>query len=791
MKSFCQIYAQWDQVGDSITEDAQHLLDLGLVCDTTFGLEQGKRHRETLLAIQAVGGLCAPNIYPATCDPTCRDSNWWKYSTEECIRLLRIAQDEYMKFGLGPMVAVNTYTPGNPFVAACREMGVQYLLGFCAPIVIEDGGWEIAHYASPLSPYFIGEEDYRKPESPGTRSDSVLMSSMELRNPLVCMNHWSEGPWCPLNAQAADRWLEPSGYPLPFLAIAEDWLRQAELSGRPGFFHLNLQYFFAGRCREHNRRALEWLAQQRDLGRLEIGGLRQWSEHLKTHGGFERQTTYWRGEMMGFHVGHRPGCFPDVVVDESLDHQGIWQKPDPLPKRFYDYTSKWDYPAFQPTGEAPASENFSDISVHIRPDGAVTDVRISNRASVQHVPIVLWNALEGWEAPFTIQGAPPGWTSRIIPHPAGAGAAVLLEGLAAAGETAFLITAAGAKPAKCAFSRSWPDLVEAQTFFHQGRPYTVLAAQTPEPFIVQIELIQPATRPILHESLCGIDYERKELTGPEIMAKFDGRRLACWHRFWDVTADQITLKGVDAIRKELRDRTSQALVGTGLQADAPGYQIFGDIRNAARWDRKLARLAGEEEMRRCREWLCSELAANREIVVEAHPGLYLPRGSITKVLGHEFDEISCAAGYAFRELCVDYPQGWDWGVSAWVQWRSLRLEVKGLMPGDDYSLHLHAFDPEERDVVQRVHFFNPAQGRSGLEICAVREWVLPRGVAGRWEPSAICSVRIPEQCLQWPSLGIWIVPLEKEKLHDWVQEKGSPGVLSHLWVSKAIAQTHP
>jgi hypothetical protein len=189
-------------------------------------------------------------------------------------------------------------------------------------------------------------------------------------------------------------------------------------------------------------------------------------------------------------------------------------------------------------------------------------------------------------------------------------------------------------------------------------------------------------------------------------------------------------------------------------------------------------------MRKSNEWLRLHVPVTSEEVIEVHSGIYLPRGSITKVLGHEFDHIVCAPGYGFRELCVDYPQGWDWGVSAWVQWRSLRVEISGLSAASEYHLHLHAFDPEGRNIVQRVHFYDPALGDEGLEVCAVREWVLPVGLEGRWQESAFCSVRIPEVCLQWSSVGVWIVPLERAKLYDWVYEQGAPGMFSHLWVTK-------
>ncbi len=94
------------------------------------------------------------------------------------------AGEKYAHFGLGPMRAVNTYTTGNSLVAACRNSDIRYILGFCAPTVIEDGGWEIAHYGSPLSPYFISDEDFRKPEA-GERNDALMIASMN------CAIQWS------------------------------------------------------------------------------------------------------------------------------------------------------------------------------------------------------------------------------------------------------------------------------------------------------------------------------------------------------------------------------------------------------------------------------------------------------------------------------------------------------------------------------------------------------------------------------------------------------------------------
>lgn len=802
MKPFCHIYAQWDQIGSRIDEEASHLLDLGLVCDSTINMAKARDQQAALRRIADNGGLCAPNIYPPLLDPSYEDANWWKYSEAQCADLIAEAARRYSALDLGPLRAVNTYTPGNSFVAACRKTDIRYILGFCAPTVIEDGGWEIAHYGAPLSPYFVSDEDFRKSE-PAGREDSVLISSMELRNPMVCLNHWSEGPWCPLNAQAADRWLEPTADPLPFLQITEDWLRQSELTERPLFFHINLQYFFAERCYAHNRRALEWLAEQRDKGRLEVGGLQEWAARLKTAGGFHRQTTYWRGEMMGFHVGHRPGCFPDVIVDENLDGQRIWQYPASKPRRFYDYRRTWNYPAFCPDGSAPISAIFDDIEVKEirRTDDRLrrsVEIDVSNSGETCHLPLIVWNAFEGMTGRFEVESISDGWSARTVPHPSGGGGALIIEGDAKGGDNFVQVNVSAERRTSCTASRAWGDLVVAQTFYRNGRPYTYLAAQTPNAFAVEMTIDRKANdkEPLIAEHLCGLDYQREEIKGERAALRFDGTRLACWHRIWGVTADQIELIGIEEAEARLRHENAVAvrrITGSTVDVGAPGYQLFGNIRDVTRWDRKVGRLAGEKEISAANAWFDERRPEMGRKVIEVHPGIYLPKGSITKVLGHEFDEVRQDDGYGFRELCVDYPQGWDWGIAAWVQWRQLRVALDGLTPGaGTYYLHLHAWDPEGRDICQRVHLFNPSApfaAASGsapyhrAEICGASEWELPIGVDNRWQSAALCTIEIPRECLDWPSVGVWIVPLEKKRLYDWVAERGAPGMLSHLWVT--------
>jgi hypothetical protein len=792
--AFCNIYAQFDQVDDLLPDDWDHLANLGLVADVTVSLAQAERHRAVLARVRAAGGLVTLNWYPRDADPACADPNWWRYDAAECLRLVRIAQARFAALGLGDLEALNTYTTGNSLVHALRAAGIRHLTGFCAPTVIEDGGWSIAHYGSPLSPYFVSDEDFRKPEHPRDRADALLIASMELRNPLVCARHWSEGPWCPLNAQAADRWLEPTDTPWPFLRVAEDWIRQGEADGVQRFFHLNLQYFFAGACRGHNRRALEWLALQRDRGRHEVGSQRAWAARLRAQGGFVPQATWWRGEMAGFHVGNRPGFFADTVVDESLARQAVFVAGRAEPQRLYDYRPAWSCHPFRPAGGDPPSADATGLTLTTRhsdtAQGRAITVTVTNHGAPRLLPLAAWDALADAAGPFSIVSGPESTiAARVLPHPAGRGGLLVLETTWPAGTTAVTVTVAhhGAGPIR--HRRAWGDLIEAQTFVIDHRPCTVLAIQAPARVLLGLRAADPARAGARVEGLVGLDQTAGALSGTAQPLVFDGTRLACWHRVWDRHADEIELDGVAEAEAALR-AAARALadrhLGPGAAIPAPGYQRHGDLLDAARWDLPLGRAAGAAEIRAVETRLRELRPGLGRIVAAVHPGAHLPCGSITKVLGHRFDVEHAEGGFHVHELCADYPQAWAPGVAAWVQWRWLKLALSGPWErARRYRLHLHACDPEFRDLVQRVHLFDAGQpSERQPHVCVEPAWPLPAGIAARHGAEAFRSLDIPAACLEWKRIGIWINPVERSILHHWVDERGAAGLFMHLWLEE-------
>lgn len=800
-KVFLHIYGQFDQVGDRLKEVIQHLFNLDMVFDCTLSFEQLEKYPEICRRIIAMGGLIAPSVYPSYFEPSVMDTNWWKLDEVECERLLRLAVHRYKTFGIGPMDAVTTYTPGNDFIRACRKLGIKYLLGFCAPTLAEDGGWEIAQYGAHLSPYFVSDEDFRKPENPGDRKDSFMIVNMELRNPLVCVEYHVEGPLCPLNTQSADRTLEPGDEPLQYIAFAEDLLKQAEITGRKYFLDINLQYFFTDKCFNINRRAIEWLSMQRDGGRLEVGGIRAWADTLRANEGDIRQSSYWRGEMMGFHPGGRPGNLPDIVVDENLARQASWFYPNVLPQKYYRYLNKWDYPSFIKDGSLPPSECFENIHVETSiiydgMDSRKLKVSIRNLGEETVTALCLWECLTGLVGPFEICISNSNLSVLEVPNPCGVGGAVIIDGWFAKGEMEFILDIKFLTKRKEHYLKKFGCIVEGRTFYYNRQPYTYLVTQVPEKFFLEAEINLPLCgTPITVERLAGIDYEIESTEKRTVLLKFDGRKLSCWNRIWGVTASQISIDSIDIelleekFRKKTEAFVNELCMETGvdpMQVPKPGFQVFTFPGNLQPEEIKtIARMSGDREIKRKNKWLRELNPGIDKILIEAHLGIYSPKGSINKVLSHRFNEIKVGKEFHFQETCADYPLTPEYGISGYVQWRSLNFFIEGLKgKKGDYYLHLHSFDVENRGTFLRVHLYDAGRTEDDREeICIVHDWHLPSGIENRFNPKALVTVKVPHICHTWEKIGIWISPLEGGILYDWIKERGSPGFLSSLWLT--------
>lgn len=696
--AICHVFGQCDQLGDRLVDELKFLKQLDIPADISVGNSHDPSVIPFLRDWSNNVGLVAPGFYPPGIDPACRDSNWWAYDADTCTRLLTIAQERVRLQGLGDLEAITTYTPGNGLIEACRKVGVRFLLGFCAPTVINDGHWQITHTGAPVGPYLAGTEDFRKP---GTDSKPVLISSMELRNPQTCGEHWSEGPFCPLNLIMGDRTIETGEYPIETMAACEDWIRLSELSGVPRFFHVNLQWFTSPRCIDLNRRCLEWLSRQARMGRIKFTTMRQHIKALTETKGVFPQTIWWRGSCMGQTIGAQPAGGVECIVRENTSGQLQFKKGEAGPVRFYDYSLPWKCKPFDPLGLDPA---------FVSPVAAIKNLNreamSENRIKIQFSwetqkpgTLCCWEALKDLRAPFSVIDA-GNLPIEIVPHPGGVGGAILFDASTLSGDAQIVIVHNGESQQR--HSIRWNDIVAVESVIIDNRPITRIASNVPAPIRFPLSII--GKNRVRWESINGGDVRSGHLD-PGDMAEvdIDGRFGASVVRLWDTDAAGV-VEPVEVINAQRTALTAAAqTMAEEFSSDEPRPtkpQCFGAEADTPAWAMVAARKGADREIA-----IVDPIAARLgrgTLVAAGHMACDLPFGSQGRVRSQRYDRWFRTGASELFAIFYDYGQSIAPGVAGWNQFVSIGLGARGLVPKARYRLVLNTYDPERRNCAIRI-----------------------------------------------------------------------------------------
>ena len=789
--AYCHIYGQVGQARDRLPEVLAGLSRRGIPADIDFNLSASPQVLAACLEWQRRGNLVAPNVYPANLDPTCTNSNWWSYSEAECFRLLTILRERVLALGFEHADAINTYTPGNAMISAAKQLGFRHLLGFCAPTCINDGHWQITHAGAPLAPFFASEEDYRKPEAPPA-DEGLLISSMELRNPFTCLENWNEGPFGPLNLIMGDRSIETGELPLETLSMCEDFIRLGELTGKPRFFHLNLQYFTSAKCFDLNERMLDWLKVQEQCGRIKFIGLRDYATLLRQTGGVLPQTTWWRGECMGQHVGGQRGEGSEAIVCEDSDGQWQFRKGAAGPERYFNYQCKWDYPPFHPKAELPASEGY-DVPITTLESAATGTDAVTVSFTVDALPgggvrrFCLWDALKDVRGPLTIQTLSEGLLlAEVVPHPGGTGASLLVDAdLTTSLQGKITVRHSGSQPNN--HSRNWEDLIVAETTWVHGQPVTRLTSTVPYPLELSARLTSRS--PVRTEWVIGKDWGSKLLPAEGCWTGcLDGTRSASVVRFWGITADQIEIG--EAQCAELRD---QAVRQTARLAALGGVIIpVGEILRYGReaglpaWVHQAARNGADREIALANEMAAKLVAgASGRVVAAIHMAADLPIGSKGRVRSSFLDRIEREGDAELFAIYYDYGQAYQPGVAGWNQFWRVNLGLRFLRPDKSYAVILNAYDPEGRMTTLRISASatnEHAETADSPEMALTSPFLAAQGLENRFTENAFRLVRIPREARGSAAVNIGIYSNSEQRVYDRLTENFGFVFLSHAWL---------
>jgi len=782
--ALCLVYGQLDQTGGRIAEQIELLKSLGIPSDIAVGLNYDSKTLAVLNDWSDRGNLVSSSFYPYNLDPNCPDANWHTYDEETCERLLIEAKKRVFKAGFKKFDAINTYTPGNGFVRAAKKVGIHYLTGFCGPTFANDTHWKFAQYGSPLTPYFASNDDFRKPEVP-KGNEWIQFANMELRSPLTCLENWNEGPFCPLNLVMGDRSIEPGDLPVETMAIVTDWLEMSRLTDTPRLIIVNLQYFTSLKCFGLNKQLLTWLAEQRDLGRLQFTSMQEIAKKNLAVGGFTPQTTWWRGENMGMQVGGQAGDGNPCIVHETIAGQWVWRVGQAGPERAYDYTKKWDYPPFDPTASLPESFGYqASVSSKQKVNANELEVQLDwDAGSASIVYLCAWKALDGFAAPFKIESITGITSAEAIPHPSGQGGAIIFKASDSKGSGKVKITHSGV--ATDSYTRRIEDLMVAETCWIQGRPITRLATLVPYRFKFPVSLKGPLTsrwEAIVDGKIStGMLYP-----GAKIEAILDGTRSGSMIRFWDVTVADLAIP--DDVLKNERIRLTQEVkaIAAELAPHSPqptAPPLLGALANISEWAKVAAKNGADKEIQRIEQ--ARAKYAPGKFISASHMACELPYGSRGRTRSGMYNRSEQSGKVDFFEIFYDYGQSYAPGVAGWNQFVQVSFGIRNHEKGKPYKLVIHTFDPEARGTSVRLSAHSGSydalvgKGRN----FDLTEWKeIAQGMENRFEANAFIVIDLPVELTLEDSIMFDLHGNSEKVKYDRLTESFGFVFLSHTWL---------
>ncbi len=744
---------------------------------------------------QQRGNLVAPCAWAQEVDSSLVSPNWYDYDLPTCERLLRIVRERWLSSGFTKMDAFATYTPGTAFMRALKNQGVKYLLGMCAPTVCQDGAWGIQHTGCPITPYYVGDEEFRKLMVPRP-GDELIASSMCPRNPLNCIEHWPEVVATAGNMiQGPERTLATGEHVHELYAMFEDWIRMAELSQRPLLHTFDMEVFPTPKCFDANLRFLDWLCTQRDKGRVKLINLPEWATMMKAAGGFIPQTIYWRGEQMGNMVCNKPGTGIETVMHESLRGQWSFRKGRAGAERHYDYSEDWSgCPPFDPCAETPRCHDqtatITDLASLVTDDQVTVTFRAS-ASDDKALKFAVWGALESLIAPFTfVDGSVPPEAVLVAPHPGGTGGVILIDDTLPAAGRDFRLVIRHAGRQSNRHSRNWRGLIGAESVVLDGRPFCRLAIDVPYRLRFRVKAT-PRFRvgKVLYEYISGPEFSTGEMPVNGLDIVLDGTTTCSVLHLWDVEAGDLEISDEDldaagfAIQHRHRELAERYALGDATKLTQLTYHI--QSRDWPEWIKVAASKGADADIARMNQLVLDQ--TKDTLVAATHCAADLPYGTILNCKCPPYDRFErFAPGNERIEFhYFDFGQSFGPGHTGWNMFAWITVKLLGLDPAASYRVALNLYDPEGRGTVcQGLTAGTDQTARKDLTpaMQLFTRRPLAQGFDARYRPTALVVADLPAQAVAHGAVRVTVESNAVWTRYDRLAEHLGVPFLGHIYL---------
>ena len=682
----------------------------------------------------------------------------WELTEEQTVADIENVQRLWLEWGFRPLEVLNIHwCMGNVTMRAARRCGLKVLAGLVENYYMRDGESREIATGTPLRPYFMDPEDFRKA---GKRTnDAILCHTFSVVIPTNFHRGNVDAHWATDIQLVWDRSIETG--PMAYRsAEVLDMLCDQPRSEVPLIFPMGMQNFGPPVVYESNCNSMRYAIQKAREGKLVFATTRALYDYYQRHCPEQPETVlYIRDFMVGSWLIDKPIHHPDVIQIENAHFHAAFNRAEALPDYLYDYDRTWDYPdeEFRDlTKFGPVPERTDGVTVTTsRAEGKLT-VEVESDRDFRALPVALWDVPGDLVAP---EGA------RVVPVEAALEKSrhAVVVGAVRAGKTRWELAVAGAAPARVSHLRRYHNLVGLKTIPNPGRiPYTYLWTELPGETEVVVRV--PEERAVWAEAYDGsrVAAERGVLS-----VRLSWPRP--WVRVWNVNADEaevdnggaLDLRGIAMLADSLRDypladnsaesvlleRARCELVGGG---PAHGAEYLPRLLPAARdYQNRYIRECWPDLVAQRRAWFAEQLGDQAgETVVAAHAYVKGHLGGPWRDKADLEDVIECAPGVEFSIPIYDYAVSWAPGHAAWHMGRAFTMRLEGLSAyqGRTVVLHLHGYDYDRLGRVYSVRFgAKEIAGARPVEV--KRVWKVPEGPEGRDARDSLTSLSIPPEYL--------------------------------------------
>lgn len=250
-----------------------------------------------------------------------------------------------------PLNSLYTYGMGNGPARVSRELGLNLLGALCADQNWGDGPFKINHWGMPARPYFVSEEDFRKP-GPGGAGAMVGVQQCE-RQTVLCRDYG-----CVYSFESGIEYAFQQYSGITRRRVIDDMVLSREMDFLECFLDASAQadhpYLFSTGIEMNgvwpdiaaiNRHFMEMLVRRARTANLAFTTASTAAEFMRAHyTEIPESIAYLPDVFAGMTNGEKPPLYPDTMEVENARFRAIFRRGETLPYAQYDYTERRYYP---------------------------------------------------------------------------------------------------------------------------------------------------------------------------------------------------------------------------------------------------------------------------------------------------------------------------------------------------------------------------------------------------------------------------------------------------------------